>query len=234
MNPDISAVLGGALRDAWPALRSWLGWLIALLVITAAAGVVMFLNAPAQRSTEMSPVFLLAYMVMVIAMLAACLFIMASAVRTVRPDFAMTAGKFFGFLGYAILVGLIIMLGFIALIIPGFYLSVKLQLTPYMYLLGVQEPLKAAWHSTKGRWWLTLGVMLLIGIIAELMIMVAFVPVYIVVFFSQQNPVALSIVSPIIVAAFFFVVQFEYNAYMRYADALIQSAAPLPAQNSVS
>ena len=234
MNPDIGIVLGGALRDTWPALKSRLAWFIALMVVAAGGGVVMFLNAPPPKSTEVAPLFFVGDAVLCFATLVATLFILASSIRTVRPDFALTVGKFFGFLGYAILVGLIIMVGLVALIIPGFYLSVKLQLAPYMYLLGEAEPLKTSWHKTKGRWWLTLGVMLLIGIIAEIIIFAAMIPVWIVVFFAQGNVIALAVVAPIIVAAFFFAVQFEYNAYARYADALIQAELPMPVQNSVS
>ena len=240
MNPDIGVVLGGALRDTWPALRSWLGWLIALLVISTASVFVMFANAPGPMimtdapPQDPNPLFVVSTLVLSVAMFAAVLFMLASGIRTVRPDFAMTAGKFFGFLGYAILAGLLILVGFLALIIPGFYVSVKLQFAPYMYLLGEREPLAASWRKTKGRFWLTLGVVLLVGIIAEVAIYAAMIPAYIIALVAGKNVALYIVAAPIVAAAFFLAVQFEYNAFARYADALMQADAPLAVQNSVS
>ncbi len=55
------------------------------------------------------------------------------------------------------------------------------------------------------------------------MIYAALIPVYVVAIFAQNNPMILTVTSPIVIAAFFFAVQFEYNAFARYADALIQA-----------
>ncbi len=65
--------------------------------------------------------------------------------------------------------GLIAGIGFILLLIPGFYFLVKLQLwmaAMFMDDLGGRESLEASWRVTRGRWWrgaaiLTVGFILL-------------------------------------------------------------------------
>lgn len=91
-------------------------------------------------------------------------FVLAEAVRTILPEFRMTVGRFFSLIGWALLVGLCIGAGFIALIVPGVWLLGRLMPATYIVLLRPSaNPLKTAWHATKGRFWQTLGLMLLVG-----------------------------------------------------------------------
>ena len=62
---------------------------------------------------------------------------------------------FLNFLLASILMGLIILGGFILLILPGIYLAVRLQFVPILVAdkgLPPVDAVKAGWNLTKGRW----------------------------------------------------------------------------------
>lgn len=60
------------------------------------------------------------------------------------------------YIGVSILQGLIVLAGFILLIIPGIYLSVKLSFASYVVVdkkAGPVDAIKASYNMTKGNWW---------------------------------------------------------------------------------
>ncbi|HEY3375749.1 MAG TPA: hypothetical protein VGK02_11925 [Candidatus Aquicultor sp.] len=68
-------------------------------------------------------------------------------------DLSSSYRLFFRFLGSSILAGIIALIGFILLIIPGIILAIRLQF--YMYLIvdknaGAIEALQQSWNMTKG------------------------------------------------------------------------------------
>lgn len=75
---------------------------------------------------------------------------------------------FWRFLGAHILTGIVVALGFIALIVPGFVLLVGLMFVPYLVVergLGPIEGIKESWRITKGhKWQLFLLFLALLGI----------------------------------------------------------------------
>ena len=71
--------------------------------------------------------------------------------------------------------GIIILLGFLALIIPGIYISIRLQFVTYLIIdkgLGPIEAIKESWRMTKNQVWnlflfgIILGLINLAGILA--------------------------------------------------------------------
>ena len=79
-----------------------------------------------------------------------------------------------------ILVGAIVVIGFILFIIPGFYLACKLAFTPYLVVdrkMEVTEALRESWRMTDGHAWTVLGIGLLGVVISIAGIIVFFVGV---------------------------------------------------------
>lgn len=93
--------------------------------------------------------------------------------------------RYFQSIGVSLLVALIVIVGFIFLIIPGIFLSIKLSQTSFRFVednLGVIDAIKASWEDTKGHWWpifgmgfLTIGLFILGAIALGVGIFVAMV-----------------------------------------------------------
>jgi hypothetical protein len=158
-----------------------------------------------------------------LAFIVAAFFALASAVRTVRPDFRMTVGRFFGVIGYSFVAVVIIAAGFLCFVIPGFYLAVKVSLAPYYYLIGEpgNHPIRAAWASTRGRFWITAAMIVVVGIIIEA---IAYAAAGVIAAFALLSPMTGAITIPLAFALFLFALQFQYNAYVRWSNALLESA----------
>lgn len=80
---------------------------------------------------------------------------------------------------------IIVLVGFVFLIVPGIILSIKLQFASYLVVdknKGVVEALKGSWEMTKGvKWnlflfWLTLGLINVLGLLALVVGLVVTVP----------------------------------------------------------
>lgn len=79
--------------------------------------------------------------------------------------------KFFVLLFASIVSFMIIGLGFIALIIPGIFLSMRLLFYEQAILLnnkGIVDSLKMSWNVAKGNWWRIFGLAILISLISLL------------------------------------------------------------------
>jgi hypothetical protein len=225
--PELGGVIGGALRDTWPALKSWLGWLIAMLLV-AGAGLVSIFSSGFMEAVKTNPpgdiahpaLYGVGLCAVVLSIIVGAIFCLTSAIRTVRPEFRMTVGTFFGFLGYSLLVGLIVTVGFVCLVIPGFYLAIKLSPVPYLYLFGEREPMKRSWAIMKGRFWWTVLMLFVVGLCAQ----VGAYAIGIVGAVGFFIPFALFVLAPAIVAGLFAIYQFQYNAYVRWYDELLKTA----------
>jgi uncharacterized membrane protein len=85
---------------------------------------------------------------------------------------------------------IICIVGFILLIIPGIYLSIKLMFAPYLILdkgLGIEEAFRRSWSMTDGHFWdiflfglATIG-MVLLGL---LLLIVGVIPAVIIILFA--------------------------------------------------
>ncbi len=97
------------------------------------------------------------------------------------PGGATVAGmKYPVFLVASLLVGLIGGLGFIALIIPGIFLGIKLFYYDCAILIedaGIIGSLKRSWQVVRGNWWRTFGLHLIFMLPISLLFIIAeFVP----------------------------------------------------------
>ncbi len=96
--------------------------------------------------------------------------------------FSGMAPKVFNYLGGMILMSLIIFFGFIALIIPGLYFSLKYYFVPFLIVdkgLGPMEALKESARMTKGVKWDLVGFMMAVMIFGYLGILALFVGLFV-------------------------------------------------------
>ena len=83
----------------------------------------------------------------------------------------VAARKYLGFLVASILLFVFVMLGLVALIIPGIYIAVKLLFTQQEVVINRLKPmdaLKSSWEMTDGRFWEIFGFLLVVLIISVL------------------------------------------------------------------
>jgi hypothetical protein len=220
----LGSVLRAALRDMWPALRSWV-WLLLAAVVLVGGGFVELVQldvlsgSPVALSQEQHLLVVLTSIVIAATMLVASITCTASAVRTVKPEFRMTASRLWGFICWSVVCGLIIMLGLILLIVPGIYLAVRLSQATFLYLLdeGGQNPIDRSFTLTRGRFWITVLVLFVIAVIGEV---AAYAAGTVFGFLALTYPASATIAIPAIVLVEFVVFQFTFNAYVRWADTL--------------
>ncbi|MEN4044465.1 MAG: hypothetical protein PQ971_06525 [Methanobacterium sp.] len=84
----------------------------------------------------------------------------------------VVAGKYIFLLIASILVSLITLLGLIAIIIPGVFLSIKLIYFSYAMLIDDEDvigSLKKSWEIIKGNWWRTFGLLMVFSIVTGIL-----------------------------------------------------------------
>lgn len=87
---------------------------------------------------------------------------------TVKDVYAKVKTHFWEYLGGYLLLGLIVMVGFVLLFIPGIYLGVALMLTFSVITIekvGVFDGISRSYKLIAGNWWSTFGLMFVIMIL---------------------------------------------------------------------
>jgi len=152
---------GEAIRFGWDTTTGNLGLLVSALIIVVAIGVM-----PAVASDS--------WVVMAVAWvldLIVGLGIMRMALRFVDGekgelvDLFSTFSLITSYLIASVLVGLVVMLGFCLLILPGIYWAVRLYMFPWVIVdkqVGPFEAMRQSWAMTDGSFWnmFLLGVLL--------------------------------------------------------------------------
>jgi hypothetical protein len=160
-------IIQGAFSDAVSLLKTRRTLYIVLGLLCAVAGfflptVPMEWAVEGTSQTQM-PRLEVAYDVPAMLGGFAVFFIYPSVARTVRPEFRMTVGRFFGVIGVSLVVGIVCVLGFVAFIIPGFWIAIKWSLCIWTYLLSEgKNPFGESWEITTGQFWETFGFSLLL------------------------------------------------------------------------
>jgi hypothetical protein len=161
--PDIGETIGFAYRNAWPTLVSRRTVYTVLAAICALAGIGLpFVHgmgvSPNGLNFDFSTRLQLAVQTPnLLGGLAALFVVVPTVARVANPAFRMTAGKFFGMIGVAIVVAIATELGFVLLIVPGVYLAVKLSQAVWAFLvIDGKNPWAESWAITKGSFWHTL------------------------------------------------------------------------------
>jgi hypothetical protein len=201
-------IVSSAFRDALPLLRSRIGVYGTLAGLCALVGLFLpLLNGfnPAQPAALMEPGVVVlqaaservdvAFNVVNVLGLVALFFALPAIARTVQPDFKMTAGKVFGFIGIAIAIGVCTEVGAILLIVPGVLIYVKWSQAFWTYLLSDgKNPFGESWEITTGHFWTTFGFLLFSALAAAVPILIIFmIPALIAAFFPFLGPALLPI-----------------------------------------
>lgn len=96
-------------------------------------------------------------------------FALAAAVRTIQPGFRLTLGRFFSYVGWTILTWLTIMLGFVAFLIPGFWLMGRLGYAPEIALLRPGRPFSRSWNCSARFFWPTLALLVIVAMATSML-----------------------------------------------------------------
>jgi hypothetical protein len=87
----------------------------------------------------------------------------------VNSSYRYAFSRLGGLIGLALLIGLVVGIGFILLIIPGIIFLVFLSVSVSAFIierLGVTDAMSRSWKLVSGQWWHTLGVIVVAAIIA--------------------------------------------------------------------
>jgi len=87
------------------------------------------------------------------------------------------AGKYLRLLVAHIVFGALILIGYIAFIVPGIFLTIKLMFYQYSIIIdnkSVTDSLKKSWNVTKKNWWRVFALMLIISIISAALNQIAY------------------------------------------------------------
>ncbi len=96
-------------------------------------------------------------------------------------------------IGTSILSGIVVVLGLIALVVPGIFLAIKLSVAGPASVLDDKNPIeamKASWDATTGSWWEIFAVFLVISVIVSI---IGLVP-YISSFFAFSGVIAMALI----------------------------------------
>jgi hypothetical protein len=154
----------------------------------------------------------------------ALFFIIADAVRTEQPAFRMTIGTFFMTLvfgwGYLFLVAA----GVGLFVVPGIYLAGKLAPCVPYYLLGDDAPFAHAMRDTTGRYWQTLGMILMLWLGADVALLVVFAAVALGI---SALPLSAVVLAPIAFLWACYVMSVVWLSWIHYCAALRRFYGPV-------
>lgn len=165
----------GALKESWELFRKHVWFFVGLSAVTVLLNVIGGKNTPAIVSLILSiAAFLWSIVMIKFSLLAADSndsMLSWKSVKTVFPNLNQTLG----FLGVAILSGLLTLGGFILLIIPGIWIGFRLSLANLSFLdkgEGIRKSLRNSWDMTKGNVFWTA---VLVALVSLLLYIVGFV-----------------------------------------------------------
>lgn len=220
-HPRIGAVIMSSIDDALALSKKNIQPAGIAIVLAALLGVLFVTTRNVTSVT-----FVLGEDICIIAAVVVEFYAIAAAVRTMNPDYRMGVGQFFGILGYSLLVGFLTMVAALFLIIPAFWVGVKLQLTPYTYAVtnGESDALGKTWNMTTGYYWETIGFFIVVAIVAGI---VAILGELLSLAAYYGAPVATIVAFPVAAALFVWAIHFEMLAYIRWTASLLQRVAPV-------
>lgn len=239
--PSIGETLSSSFRDAYGLAK---GNLVPVVILIAAGSIAAYLFIPQLAALQpgksggaappaMPAAFSAAIAVLDILAAVVGYYAFAAAVRTIHPAYRMTVGQFFGILGYSLLAALLTAVGAIFLIIPGYWVGIKLLLTPYTYALtgGAPGTLKTTWNMTTGYYWQTFGMLLAAGFCIGILMEGAF---FACAGGASELPPSVYVMAPLALAVFAWALHVQALVYVRWTSGLLPragmpQAVPVPA-----
>lgn len=152
--------IGGEVKNGWVIFKAHWRVLLSALAISAVLGIVSgvvtssFDGAPVNSAIS-SLLFWVAQMVVSIGMIKIAI-LLVDKKTTKLSEIYSNYPLFLNYLFMSIILGVIVGVGFILLIIPGIYLAVRLQLTPYFLIDKKVNPFEAislSWNKSRGNFW---------------------------------------------------------------------------------
>jgi hypothetical protein len=221
--PSIGETLRSSFRDAGAIAKTNLVPAAVLIVLGSAIAVTLALSGGIKPG-GVGAWFPIAVTVADLAMIVTAYCAIAAAVRTIHAAYRMTFGQLIGMLGYSLLCGLLAMIASLFFIIPGYWVGLKLMLTPYTYVVtgGAPDALKTTWNMTTGYYWQTFGMFFLAGICIAAITFAAYSVAY---FAGMLAPISTIVFAPIVLALFVWVLHVQALIYVRWTDALLPRAS---------
>jgi hypothetical protein len=214
--PSVFDVLGRSLGDGWTLLRANP---IPTFVIVAVAliGALVELVLPIEAGQRPLGERLANWQALSSFVF---FFAVATGARTIKPEYQMTFGEFFAFVGWSLLSTIVSVVGFFLFVVPGFWLTGKLWPSAYARVLGSRDPMTDSWNATTGVYWPTLGLSLLFS---ALSFGITFACAFVTGLLTMVFPV-LGIVAMLAgtVIGCWFLYAFALG-YLRWTDALLPS-----------
>lgn len=229
--PSISGTLDRSFRNAFaitkknavPVLLFIAVGLIAaavLLATGAMSSLTPALTSP-RPAAELPPIAVLPLSVLYVLFIVVGYYAIAAAVRRVDSEFKFTVGRFFGFLGYSLLCGLLTGLAALLFVIPAYWVFPKIMPAPYAYLLGVDAPIKTSWNMTTGYYWQTFGMLLLAGICMGIIVDGA---AYLCIIAVAAAPLSALVLFPLVAAIIAWVMHVSALVYVEWTNDLLPRA----------
>jgi len=229
-HPSIGETLSSSFRDAYALAKVNLVPALLLIVAGSIAAYVMLppiaaIQASAAPGTQpaMPTGFLVGMCVFDVLVIVLSCYALAAAVRTIHAAYRMTVGQFFGIIGYALLASLLTMLATLCFVIPGYWVFIKLVMTPYTYAVtgGAPGALSTTWNMTTGYYWQTFGMLLCTGLsLAILLDAAVFASMACVTHFAPS----LYVFAPIVLAILVWAMHAQALVYVRWTNGLLPRA----------
>lgn len=149
--------------------QEWLGWQLATarwqrLALGDASD---RLDRLAMLSLVLAVVVLVAYLALQGALTWAGARALAGRGTSLREAYGAAGGRIGGLVAATLLAALAVLVGFVLLVIPAIYAAVRLFVfVPALMIerLGARRSLARSWDLVRGRWWPTLGALILAGL----------------------------------------------------------------------
>jgi hypothetical protein len=225
--PDILGTVEGALRDAWPLMRSRKVYLTLAVLCAVLVGVMIAITSAADATQQQQLRVATLDVPLSICIGIAAFFVMPAVARTARPEFKLTFGRVLALLAITLIVGIASEIGLALLLLPGIWLGVKLSQTTWTYLLSDgKNPFGESWQLTTGHFWETFCFFFLLGI---LMAIVEIITLLIPIVISALFPISGIVLGPFVFLAYVYVYHIFCLANMRWMLELRQLPPPAEA-----
>jgi hypothetical protein len=231
--PSITETLSSSFRDGFALVKknAAISGLTLLCAFVAAIAIVDF---GGKQNNGTFPVALEAWIAPAyLALVALAYYAVAAAVRTLNPQYRMTAGQFVVFIALSLLVGLLTAIAAFFFIIPAYWVGVKLMLTPYTYIVtdGAPGSLKRTWDMTTGYYWQTVGMLLLSAFCFAVIVYAAFL---ICAFGGYVAPLSIIVLAPLALAVLIWMTHVHALVLVRWTYGLLPRSGgtqgvPVPA-----
>ncbi len=149
---------------------------LGIVLVPVLANVLMVLFAPSKATGVINiyewlvfSVFVVAYIGVSILMGIALILVAENSALSIKEAYNQAKGFFWRYLGFTIVVSLILLVGFLLLVVPFVILLVWFSFSVFVLVLentGIKESLDRSRAYVKGKWWAVFGRIMFVALIA--------------------------------------------------------------------